>query len=77
MRELTLHEMELVGGSEGSDNEGSLAVGAVVGGTIGGALMGFGGAVVGAGVGITVADWITSDNKQQDGNGYCEDGGNY
>lgn len=48
--------MELVGGS---DNEASLAVGAVIGGT------------------VLVLQWITGDNKEQDGNNYCKDGGNY
>lgn len=65
MRELKLYEMKLISGS-GSSDEDHLARGAL----IGGARFGVGGAVIGALIGMGIADLL-------DGNDYCNDGGNY
>lgn len=90
MRELSLIEMNFISGAgAGSDVISTSSNGATVGaavaaaavGAVRGAAAGVRAGVVGAGVGAVVGAAVgiyeALNPKQQDGNGYCSDGGNY
>lgn len=91
MRELSITELDIVSGaantSAGAGLDGAssgVTVGGALGAFAGGAIVGgargiAGGGAIGAAVGAVVggAIGVYDHLNEEDGNGYCEDGGNY